>query len=588
MLNSSSRTKRRLGAGAVCVLLFVAQGVFFIRASAPTYDEATHLVAGYSYLVTGDFRLDSEHPPLVKELQALPLFVGYTLPFNADTRKWQERGDYLLGHDFLYGATIPADRLLGLSRLVNLFLGGLLIVLIGWWAYRIWGSGPALLAITLACLEPNLVAHSSLVTTDVGVALFTFLSVYLLWEYVNRPRWWLLAITGLSVGLALVSKFSALLLVPIIALIVASVTFLPGSESVFAPVQADPNRPKEKIFKAVLVLSVIFFIALLVIPPTYFFQGYEPWLFGLRRFRSLADAGRLAFFLGEYSYQGWWSYYIVAFIIKTPVGSLLIIAGSLIFYRHGRPLERRDAIFLLLPVIFIFLAMTQAKVNIGLRHILPVYPFLFVLAARLATFASDRRWMTRFLVGVPVALTAVAALRIAPHQLAYFNELVGGPEHGYLYLSDSNLDWGQDLKGVQAYMAQEKLPIIYFSYFGTAPPAYFGIHYQYVPGTWPLEWPPPKNKVPAAAARKILAISVYNLQDVATAYYPLFRWLWRRQPIATIGQSIFVYDLTHDAEGLLRLEESYVRAGIRSAGAVDNQESLSMAGNHLIQLTIGP
>ena len=244
----------------------------------------------------------------------------------------------------------------------------------------------------------------------------------------------------------------------------------------------------------------------------------------------------------------------------------MLVAGSLIFYRYGSSLQRNEAIFLVLPVVFIFLAMTQAKVNIGLRHIIPVYPFLFVLAARIVTIDFQRRWLRRFLIGAPVVLTAVTALRIAPHQLAYFNELVGGPENAYRYLSDSNIDWGQDLKGVQAYMANENLPMIYFSYSGTAPPAYYGIRYQYVPGTWPLDWPPPKDKVPAAAARKILAISVYNLQDVSTAYYPLFRWLWHRQPLKKIGYSIFVFELTNDPEGLLRLEETYVRAGIPQAG----------------------
>ena len=158
--------------------------------------------------------------------------------------------------------------------------------------------------------------------------------------------------------------------------------------------------------------------------------------------------------------------------------------------------------------------------------------------------------------------TAISSLRVAPHQLAYFNELVGGPEEGYRYLSDSNLDWGQDLEGLKAYIDKNNLPMIYLSYFGTAPPSYYGIRYQYVPGAWPLEWPPPADKVPATAPRKILAISVYNLQDVSTAYYPLFRWLWTRQPIAKIGYSIFVYDLTEDREGLAKLEESYAKAGI--------------------------
>jgi 4-amino-4-deoxy-L-arabinose transferase-like glycosyltransferase len=559
---SSAKSVAALGSGLLFVALFFVQGISFIRANAPTYDEAMHLAAGYSYLATGDFRLDSEHPPFIKQLQALPLFVGYELSFSSDTESWRERGDYLLGQEFLYRAKVPADQLLGLSRLVNLFLGGLLIVLIGWWAYRLWGCGTALLAMTLGCLEPNLIAHSSLVTTDVGVTLFIFLSIYLLWEYMARSRWWLLAVTGLSVGLALASKFSALLVIPIIGLIVVAIASLRGGERSVLPLKTDPNRPPRKCLHAAMVLFVIFLVALLVIPTMYFFQGYEPWISGLRRFRSLADAGRPAFFLGEYSYQGWWTYYIVAFLIKTPIGILLLIAGSLIFYRRGKPLEGHQAIFLLLPVIVILLAMTQSKVNIGLRHILPVYPFLIVLAARLATVPFQHRWMRRVLIGAPIVLTAVSALRIAPHQLAYFNELVGGPEQGYRYLSDSNLDWGQDLKGVKAYMDKEKLPIIYLSYFGSAPPAYYGIRYQYVPGTWPLEWPPPGDMVPPIAPRKILAVSVNNLQDVFTSYEPLFRWLWARQPVAKIGYSIFIYDLTDDREGLAKLEETYVKSGM--------------------------
>jgi hypothetical protein len=303
----------------------------------------------------------------------------------------------------------------------------------------------------------------------------------------------------------------------------------------------------------------------LIIPPAYFFQGFSPWLDGFQDFLTHAQGGHPAFLLGEYSYQGWWNYFLVTFLIKTPIGSLTLIAASLVFYRAGSPLRSREMLFLLLPPALIFVATTQANVNIGLRHILAVYPFLFLFASRLATIQFRRRWLTRFLVGAPLFLTAVSSLRIAPHQLAYFNEIVGGPDEGYRYLSDSNLDWGQDLRGVKTYMDKEKLPIIYLSYFGTAPPSYYGIRYQYVPGTWPLEWPPPGDKVLNTAPRKILAISVYNLQDVSNAYNPLFRWLWVRRPIAKIGYSIFVYDLTDDPEGLMRLEETYVKAGIQLA-----------------------
>ena len=551
-----------LSAGLIFLLLFFVQGVFFIRANSPTYDEAMHLAAGYSYLATRDFRLEPQNPPLIKELLALPLFLVLRLPFDPDPKHWRDGDDFYVGQDFLYRSALPADQILQLSRVFNLFLGTLLVALVGWWAYRLWGNYAALLAIALACFEPNLVAHSSLVTTDTGATLFIFLTVYLLWEYVRFPRWWLMSATGITAGMALVSKFSTVLLIPIIGLIVTVSLFVECAESALLPLRNRSNPIRRKVFEAIVLLVVIFLFAVAIIPISYFFQGFEPWLFGLQRFITLAQEGHPAFFLGQISYHGWWSYFVFAFLVKTPIGTLLLISAAFLLCRFGKPLGRREGLFLLLPVVVFFLAMTQSKVNIGLRHILPVYPFLFVLAARLATLEPHRRWFKYFVIGAPLAFTAVSSLRVAPHQLAYFNGLVGGPNEGYNYLSDSNLDWGQDLIGVKAYMEKEKLPIIYLSYFGTAPPSYYNIRYQYVPGSWPLRWPPPPDRVPATA-RKILAISVRNLQDASIPYIPLFGWLRLRQPIAKIGYSIFVYDLTNDPEGLVQLEETYAKAGLK-------------------------
>ena len=559
-MNSLSRTRPALLGGLFFLLGFVGQGIFFIRANSQTVDEATHLAAGYSYLATGDFRLDPEHPSFIKELQALPLFLVYRLPFNPDPQQWRDADSYRIGHDLLYKSIISADQMLAWSRLPNLFLGALLVALIGWWAYRLWGSLAALLAMALASLEPNLVAHSSLVTTDLGVALFIFLTVYLLWEYLNLPTWGRLAATGIATGLALISKFSALLLIPALGVIIALPIFVGGEPFVLPPKKKQIDL-WQKIIQAGALFLIILFFAFLTIPPVYWFQGYNPWSFGLLQFLAIAEDGRPAFLMGGYSPQGWWTYFMVSFLIKTPIGSLILITASLIFYRAGRPLTWREATYLLVPVLIIFIATTQAKVNIGIRHILPVYPFLFVLASRLATVRFRDGWLAQFFITLPVLFTAVSAVRAAPHQLAYFNEIVGGPDQGYRYLADSNLDWGQDLRGLKAYMEKENLPIIYLSYFGTAPPSYYGIRYQYVPGKGNLESRPPSDKVPAGTSRKILAISVYNLQDVSTPDEPLFRWLWVRQPVAKIGYSIFVYDLTNDPEGLMKLEETYMKAG---------------------------
>ena len=85
--------------------------------------------------------------------------------------------DFFVGQDFLYHSPLPADQMIRLARLSTLLIGALLIVLIGWWAFRLWGEKAAMLAMALACFEPNFVAHSTLVTTDIGTALFIVLTV---------------------------------------------------------------------------------------------------------------------------------------------------------------------------------------------------------------------------------------------------------------------------------------------------------------------------------------------------------------------------------------------------------------------------
>ena len=562
VVGAHNQARVGLGMGLLFVVAFFTQGLFFIRANAPTYDEAMHIAAGYSYLATREFRLEPQNPPLIKEFLALPLFLIDRLPFQTGTQHWRDGAEYLVGQDFVYRSALPADYILLLARLPNLLIGGLIVVLIGWWAFRIWGTSAATMAMALACFEPNLVAHSCLVTTDVAATLFIALTIYFLWEYLDSPSWLLLTAIGLSLGTALVSKFSSIVLIPVIGLIFA-LSLLPVGERQKPLLPHSYLRLRSRVFSAAVAVLIIFVFAALVIPAAYFFQGFQPWLSGLQRFLTLAEQGQPAFFLGEYSHNGWWNYFLVAFLIKTPLGSLTLIAASLLFYRTGALVRTSNTAILWAPVALIFLATTQANVNIGLRHILPVYPFLFVAASRLATIHSKDRWLTKLMFSVPLGFTLISSLSIAPHQLAYFNETIGGPSQGYRYLADSSLDWGQDLKGLKRYMERQNIPILYLSYFGSAPPSYYGIRYQYVPGTWPLEWPPPADKVPATAPRKILAISVNNLQDVSTAYNPLFRWLWLRQPIAKIGYSIFIYDLTEDREGLAKLEETYAKAGIQ-------------------------
>lgn len=574
-MKARARKNVALVVGMFLLLTFLGQGLVFIGANSQTYDEAIHLAAGYSYLAKRDFRLGPEHPPLLRELSALPVYLVYRLPFDPDPEQWRRGDEWPIGQDFLYGSSLSADRILALSRIPNLLLGAVLVALIGWWAYRLWGWSAAVVGMALAALEPNLVAHSSLVTTDLGATLFTFLTLYLLWEYVLSPSSWLLAATGISLGLALVSKYSTILLVGILGVVIAAHVLLGGSLPLpWAGRSTVLNKVRGRLMEAATVLVLILSFAALVIPPTYFFQGFAPWWAGLQYFLTIAEEGRPAFFFGAYAQDGWWSYFPVAFLVKTPVGSLLLILGALVLPWAGVPLGRREAIFLLGPVAFLFAAVIPAKVNIGLRHILPVYPFLFVFASRLATLQFRQGWLALLLLGLSLALTGLSSLCAVPHQLAYFNELVGGPGEGYRYLSDSNVDWGQDLKGVKDYMEQEGLETIYLSYFGSAPPPYYGIRYQELPA--PGKRQHSSEVLPSGLPKEVLAISVVCLQGVWFEEKDLYRWLYQRTPVAKIGYSIFVYDLTGDAEAHIRLGEVYLKVGPRALAEPELRKALAL------------
>lgn len=599
-MEDKNRKRLFLLAAFIVLTLFFAQGLAFINANSQTSDEACHLAAGYSYLATRDFRLNPEHPVLIKELSALPLYLWYRLPFNPDRELWEgalkatlnkSPQQWLIGQSFVYESSVSADNILFMGRLPNLFLGTLLVALIGWWSYRLWGKWAALMGMSLAALEPNLVAHSSLITTDLGITLFIFMAIYLTWEYVSSPSLLLLISIGVVTGLALVTKYSGIVLPVMIGAIVFCLVLAEGTfPPTFVNLLKKPNFGSKIINSMTFVISIVL-LALLVIPFFYFFTNVSIYWTGLTDVLLHNRQGHEAFFFGEYSMHGWRSYFLAAFLIKTPIGSLVLILASLIFFRAGRSLTLHETIFLLMPAVIYFSMVSLSSINIGLRHALPVYPFLFVIASRLATIRIKQAGLKLLLLGIPLLYTTVSTLNIAPHHLAYFNEIPGGPDKGYLYINDSNIDWGQGLKGLKKYMEREKIPMIYFSYFGNAPPSGYDIKYQYIPGFGNLI-APPMDTIPHSTRREILAISVMNLLGVQLRNKDMYQWLNSRSPIAKIGYSIFIYDITGDSEAHLRLADAYLKQGpwqlaipeLRKALAIDpNNKNAARILQKLVQ-----
>jgi hypothetical protein len=221
-----------------------------------------------------------------------------------------------------------------------------------------------------------------------------------------------------------------------------------------------------------------------------------------------------------------------------------------IFFRTGiRKLESEEW-YLIIAAACMFFLFSMGRVQIGFRYLLPILPMVYVLISRLMTadFFTRARYSIPF--GIICLWYLLSSVTIYPHYLAYFNELAGGPDNGYKYLVDSNLDWGQDLEGLKEYMDENSIDSIKLSYFGSADADYYNIHYEYLPsiGLRPDEpgdlwWYEEGNEEKCGYVQGLVAVSATNLQGVLLENRECFKWLEDYEPIAKIGYSILIYDI---------------------------------------------
>jgi len=344
-------------------------------------------------------------------------------------------------------AASSAPGLILLARLPVILVSVGLALLVFFWARRLYGWPAAALALGLYCFEPNLLAHSSVATNDVAMAAATLLFVFAYWRYLQAPSRFRFALTGIALGIGLLAKFSGVLLLavlPLLALI----------QGVAARRSGDPGR----LSAGRLVAGVV---AIVAIAGVVVWAGYGSgvqrilWAQGAPRLPAgqyllgvlhqvyHQQTGQLTYVFGRVSTTGWWYYFPVAFAPKTAL-PLLILLGIAIGLRRFN----RNEAFLIAPVVVLFAAAMAQRLDYGVRHILPIYPFLIIFAARPATrpWPAARPRRGRAVVGVLAVWVVVEAALYAPQYIPYFNQLARGPAGGSRYLIDSNLDWGQDLK----------------------------------------------------------------------------------------------------------------------------------------------
>ena len=558
---------------AILLLIsFFALAVSSARLKSPTYDEEAYIARGYSYWKTGDLRLRVRHPLLINALSGLPLLLLSDLKLPTDHPSWHEARYTPFAEQFLWHYNDNADQIVFLARLPTVLLGVLLGVFVFKWASELYGWKAGLLALFLCAFDPNILAHSRLATTDLGLTCFTFIATYWFWRYLDSQTSRHLILAGVALGLAQASKFSALIFIPLLPLLIVVhhlTRVVPRLSLASVRAYLLTKETWRQLGKLAVGLLLILIVGFLTVWAIYGFEfgpmeGSSvsipaPSHFGELQalFRRL-NRTNYAFLMGQRSTQGWWYYFIVAFFIKTPLPTLiLLLLAIVISLRGGR--WRREVV-LSIPPAFFFVVVLFTAINLGYRYVLPVLPFVFVFASKVAL--PNVQCPIRhspFAARAGLAVLGIWYLAsnvfIYPHYLAYFNELAGGPDNGYKYLVDSNLDWGQDLKGLKAYMDEHGLTKIKLSYFGSAHPSYYGISYEPLPcrSPLPLDDPNTRSFYPTNPAPGVYAISATNLQWVWLDMPDPYAWFRAQEPVDKIGYSIFIYNVPRVGQGAVNV-----------------------------------
>lgn len=536
--------KTKIIVAALISVFFILTLTTALKTSGTCDEIAHHIPVGYALLTKWDFKMDTSQPPLPRYIIAWPLKLFMNINMPADKNEWRRPDRSSYGRDFFYKYNKDPKKMILLCRIPVILMGILCGLLLFAWASSMYGEKTGIMSLFLYSFSPNIIAHAGLATHDMAAALFIFLAVYTFRLFMTSPSIDRVFFAGASLGLAQLSKYNAILLYPVFLLLLI-LRLLPGPGN---------REAKSKLLK----FPIVILISIIVIWAGYGFdlqpilkdamrvsekvgmlpQGFrETWLehmlknvpvpigahilgvIGVIRHTRESSA---TFFMGKWVNHGSWFYFLTAFLVKNPIPMLIFFFVGL-YLTLRKKLTSYETVILVTTTAF-FLVSLASNLQIGLRHLLPLFPFCFIIAGRSAELFSKRRILSTAL-WLLVFWNIFTCLGAWPNYLSYFNEFAGGSCNGYKILRDSNVDWGQDLPALAEYMKKNGLSEITLEYFGQAEPASYDIPYKTFDKD---EYGTPKKKV--------YGVSVQYLEHVS--------WAKRYSPAATAGHSIFVYDFT--------------------------------------------
>jgi hypothetical protein len=587
------RTSDRLIRWLPALLLAAHAGLLLnsIRLHSVTIDEAGHIPSGLVHWHAGTFGAYRVNPPLPRMLATLPLLA--TKCQWVDEGEWAYRGPHSrvegqLARSFRQFNQERYRQYVVLARLAGVLwscLGGWLVFR---WGRDLYGFGGGLLGLAVWCFEPNILAHAQLATPDLPCSVAALLAGYVFWLYLKTPAWEGAVIVGMTLGLALLTKFTLVVLLPVEAVLLLA--WMPAW------------RGRELLVRLAHA-SAALVVMLLVVNAGYMFEGSgkrlgdipfisrsfagtantsdshpaaqeagnrfrdswlgrlpvplpEDWLRGIdvqRRDFEIMPQTRPSYLAGQWKHGGWWYYYLYALGVKLPVGVIaLMLAGFVLaVIRHRCAAGWRDELAVYLPAMAVLaFVSSQTGFNHHMRYVLPAFPFLMVGTGKLAWFLANRRWLPGGVVIAALLWGILSGLAVYPHSLSYFNEIAGGPLNGHAHLLDSNIDWGQDSLFLERWLDEhpEARPM-HLALFGPTPRNL---------ADEPLLHPPPGPAEGAAQGSGpqpgYYAISVNALRGMNFRGASGLEYFQRFEPIARAGYTIYVYHLSRQDCDRLRTE----------------------------------
>ncbi|OHA18041.1 MAG: hypothetical protein A2664_00460 [Candidatus Taylorbacteria bacterium RIFCSPHIGHO2_01_FULL_46_22b] len=576
---------------------------------SPIVDEIPHIGAGYSYTTGQTYQFNPEHPPLAKDLAGLailPLGINSNFLANYNTAHPNIVNDqWNFGRALIYHSDVDPTTLIHLAKLPLI----LFFIFSGWliyaWTRRTYNSRAALLAIFLFAFSPTIIAHSRFVATDVPALFGILLATYFFLRYLKEQsvvNFWLASV---SFGVALLTKFSTFLLIPYF-LILALIWAWSNHQTFFRPtIRLITRGTLVMIMGFIIIVGPIYQLHVFNYPPAQqkndtetilnnysipvvasaiiwasdkpVLRPYAQWGLGLAMVSQRAEGGNRTYYLGQLSSTSFKSYFPVVYVLKEPIPFLVLLLGAVWLgwrtWRNGRePFKNKirnhfPALAMLLWVFIYVATSINANLNIGIRHLIPIYGFIFILiAGQIEGLVSSIKYRvlsgrqslisnTKYLILIGLLIWYfIEFISVYPSYLTYFNEFAllrpswasdgqtGWISGGHNYVVDSNLDWGQDLWRLGDFVKQNNIQKIYLDYFGWAEQSfYLGNSFQWMHAG---DFTSAEQFLKENPDGGWLGISASYYQEANVGPTKPYGWLENIKPTMVIGNSIFVFHIT--------------------------------------------